>query len=183
MNGRNLSLSDQSKAHSKKDGNEAKSKKTPTPTQGLVESGLETEHPVLKTGVGLHDPATYILIHYYSHRQSVKPKKLKRIKKYIINLNMIEGSHFHSLDEYLEIKDRYTKEQVQRQGNLIYGHFSLSKYLPHNHYLQSHLAICTQWFHYKRSIVFSWICRNLLIYKFVQPPYRALSISQRTQST
>lgn len=55
---------------------------------------------------------------------------------------MIEGSHFHSLDEYLksfttgEIKDRYTKEQVERQGNLMYGHFSLSKYVPHNHYLQ-----------------------------------------------
>lgn len=28
------------------------------------------------------------------------------------------------------------KERVERQGNLIYGHFSLSKYLPHNHYLQ-----------------------------------------------
>lgn len=53
---------------------------------------------------------------------------------------MIEGSHFHSLDVYLksfttgEIKDRYTKEQVERQGNLMYGHFSLKIY--HNHYLQ-----------------------------------------------
>lgn len=42
---------------------------------------------------------------------------------------MIKGSHFHSLDKYLkscttgEIKDRYTKEQVERQGNLMYGHF------------------------------------------------------------
>lgn len=55
---------------------------------------------------------------------------------------MIEGSHFHSLDENWksfttgEIKDRYTKEQVERQGNLMYGRFSLSKYLPHNQYLQ-----------------------------------------------
>lgn len=47
---------------------------------------------------------------------------------------MIEGSHFHSLDEYLkslqlkrEIKDQYTKEQVQRQGNLICGPFKSFK--------------------------------------------------------
>lgn len=83
---------------------------------------------------------------------------------------MIEGSHFHSLDEYLtkkkvlqlekKIKDQCTKEQVQRQGNLIYGHFSLSKYLPHNHYLQfafGHLytVVPLQTLHF-----FSWIFKN-----------------------
>lgn len=67
---------------------------------------------------------------------------------------MIEGSHFHSLDEYLksfttgEIKDRYTKEQVQRQGNLIYGHFCLKIFTSQLLFTVLHLAICTQWFHY-----------------------------------
>lgn len=65
------------------------------PTRGFVKSGLETEHPV----VGIQDPATYILRHHDSHRHREK------MKKYITHLNMIEGSHFHSLDEYLEIKD------------------------------------------------------------------------------
>lgn len=47
---------------------------------------------------------------------------------------MIEASYFHSLDEYLkrlqlerEIIDRYTKEQVQSQGNLTCGFLSFSK--------------------------------------------------------
>lgn len=122
----------------------------PTQHEALWNQGWK-ERPVFKTGWGLNDPAFfffyilyYYYYYYYSRSMVCKIQKVKSSKKHMINRqwNMIEGSHFHSLDEYLKsfttqkIKYWYTKEQVQRQGNLKYGHFSLSEYWPHNHDLQ-----------------------------------------------
>lgn len=104
---------------------------------------------------------------------------------------MIEGSHFHSLDEYLkslqlkrEIKDQYTKEQVQRQGNLICGPFKSFKIFtsqPLSTVL--HLAIWTQWFQTLRYFFFHESVEISLFTSLYNHPRELFPSPRGTQST